>query len=254
MPTSHTLRAAQNRALRAAAKAQPEVKLDPKFYQRVALQIKEHNHSIWAGIASTGMAVVGTGVVVTSVANVADPSKFFQDRSQWNEALAELKLAAWDVWISYFSLVSPYWGGHASETVQRYLRFELIGMFDEVGRVVVEFSTLMTDLAWHVTEYDLAVVGMWVIFGTAFNKLLPFRATMVGAATLSAVSLTFLTALTALLKQLISDVKALDVKLETLGHKIIELRSLFHVGEKKLHLQAPGTDIKLWKPTTAESP
>ncbi|MEV2267741.1 hypothetical protein [Nonomuraea africana] len=250
---SPTVRAAQNRAARAAQLAgRNQVKVDPDFFKRVINLIKTHNRPILAGLAASGLAVAGAAMVVAAVGNASDPRKFFEDRSMWNEMLGDLKLSAWDVWISFFSLISPYWVGHASETVQRYLRFELIGMFDELGRVATEMSTTMTSLAWDVVEYDLKLVSLLVVAGTAFKALLPFRASPVGRLALGATAVTFLSLLASLLQEFAGKIKALDLKLETLGHKIFELRGLFSVGEDKLHLQAPGTDPDLWEPVTKE--
>ncbi|MFE3448592.1 hypothetical protein ACFXJ8_06605 [Nonomuraea sp. NPDC059194] len=255
---SHTLRAAQSRENRMARLAARQatlnhVKVDPGFFQRVMKLVKAQSRPIYAGLATCGLVTVGTVMIVAAVGNASDPRKFFEDRSMWNEMLGDLKLSAWDVWISFFSLISPYWVGHASETVQRYLRFELIGMFDELGRVATEMSTTMTSLAWDVVEYDLKLVSLLVSAGTAFMALLPFSATPVGKLTLGVAAVAFLTLLSSLLQEFAGKIKALDLKLETLGHKIFELRGLFSVGDDKLHLQPPGSDPALWKPIQGAS-
>ncbi|GLW12863.1 hypothetical protein Misp01_79910 [Microtetraspora sp. NBRC 13810] len=230
-----------------------QAKVDPGFFQRVMKLIKAHNRPIYAGLAVSGLAVTGTAMVAAAVGNMSNPFRFFEDRGVWNEMLGDLKLSAWDVWVSYFSVVSPYWGGHASETVQRYLRFQLIGMFDELGRVATEMSNTLTGLAWDVVEYDLKLVALLVSAGTAFAALLPFRTLPAVKIALGGVAITFLTLLTSLIDEFIKKIKALDLKLQTLGQKIFELRGLFTVGDDKLHLQPPGFDPNLWEPVTMES-
>ncbi|MBB6346709.1 hypothetical protein ACWGH8_28230 [Nonomuraea muscovyensis] len=252
--SSHNLRYAQNRVERLAAQQARlnQVKVDPDFFKRVLNLAKTHNRPIYAGLATSGLVIAGTAMVVAAVGNASDPRRFFDDRSMWNEMLGDLKLSAWDVWISFFSLVSPYWVGHAAETVQRYLRFELIGMFDELGRVATEMSNTLTSLAWDVVEYDVKLVTLLVSAGTAFTALLPFSAIPAVKLTLGVAAVAFLSLLSSLMQEFIGKVKALDLKLEALGHKIFELRSLFSVGDDKLHLQPPGSDPGLWKPVTGE--
>lgn len=252
-----TVQAAQNRAAQAARKAAREavpkavpeaVRVDPDFFKRVMKLIKTHKRPISAGLAMSGLTLIGTAVIVAAVGNASDPRKLFEDRSMWNEMLGDLKLSAWDVWISFFSLVTPYWVGHAAETVQRYLRFELIGMFDELGRIATEMSSTLTSLAWDIVEYDGKLVELLVMAGGAFALLLPFSANPIGKSLLGAAAVAFLTLLVKLILEFVGKVKALDLKLEALGHKMFELRGLFSVGADKLHLQSPGSDPSLWKP------
>ncbi|MFG3437845.1 hypothetical protein ACGF0J_11460 [Nonomuraea sp. NPDC047897] len=250
----HTLGSAKNRMERLAAQQARlnQVKVDPDFFRRVLNLAKAHNRPIYAGLATSGLVVAGTTMVVAALGNVSDPRRFFDARSRWNEMLSGLKLSAWDVWISFFSLVTPYWVGHAAETVQRYLRFELIGMFDELGRVATEMSNTLTSLAWDVVDYDVKLVTLLVSAGTAFTALLPFSAVPAVKLTLGVAGIAFLSLLASLMQEFIGKIKALDLKLEALGHKIFELRSLFAVGGDKLHLQPPGSDPGLWKPVTRE--
>ncbi|MFC4112059.1 hypothetical protein [Nonomuraea zeae] len=264
---SQTLRYSTNRVERLAAKqaatnattnaatnaATSQVKVDSAFFQRVRKLIQTHGRPAHAMVTVSGLTIAGGALVLAAIGNAADPQRYFSDRSMWNEMLGDLKLSAWDVWISYFSQISPYWEGHASETVQRYLRFELIGMFDELGRVATEMSGLMSSLAWDVTEYDVKLVTLLVSAGTAYKTLLPFSATPGGKLTLGLAAVAFLGLLAALLQEFVGKVKSLDGKLETLGHKIFELEGLFSVGQEKLHLQPPGYDVGLWEPITKEA-
>jgi hypothetical protein len=196
----------------------------------------------------SGLAVTGTAVVVAAIANVSNPSQFYKDRSLWNELLGDLKLSAWDVWVSFFSMVTPYWLGHGADTVQRYIRFQLIGMFDELGRVATEMSNVLTGLAWDIAEYDLKLVGLLVSASAAFTALLPLSATPAGKLTLGAACVTFLTLLSNLMQDFMGRIRALDLKLQTVGHKVFELRGLFHLESDKLHLKDTGTDPNLWQP------
>ncbi|MCP2347803.1 hypothetical protein [Nonomuraea roseoviolacea] len=246
-------RAAEEAARRAAEQATAaQVEVDPRFFKRVMALVGENKRPVFTGLAGAGLLVAGGAMVVAAIRNAADPRGFFQDRSKWNEILGDLKLSAWDVWITYFSEVAPYWMGHGSETVQRYLRFELIGMFDELGRVATEISSTLTSLAWDVMDYDMKLVGLLLEAGTVFTVLLPFRATVPGKIALGAAATGFLKLLLDLMKEFAGKMKALDLKLETLGHKVFELRGLFSVGDGKLHLKPVGYDANLWVPVTKE--
>ncbi|MER6950850.1 hypothetical protein ABT294_43230 [Nonomuraea sp. NPDC000554] len=230
-----------------------QVKVDPKFFERLMTLIRSHQRPVVTGVALGGFLAAGGALIAAAMWHTADPYKFFEDRSTWNEMLGDLKLSAWDVWITYFSEVSPYWMGHASETVQRYLRFELIGMFDELGRIATEISGTLTSLAWDVMDYDMKLVTLLAGAGAFFTLLLPIRATVAGRIALGAAALAFLKMLWSLIEEFIGKIKALDLKLETLGHKIFELRGLFSVGDSKLHLKPVGYDVNLWVPVTKES-
>ncbi|MFD8528148.1 hypothetical protein ACFV0L_12130 [Streptosporangium canum] len=245
--------AQQRMALREAEWAKAtQIKADPKFFERLTTTVNASKRPLLTGFAGAGLLAVGGALALYAIRHMADPGKFFDDRSRWNEMLGDLKLSAWDVWITYFSEVSPYWKGHASETVQRYLRFELIGMFDELGRIATEVSGILSSLAWDVMDYDMKLGELLVGSVGFFTLLLPFRATMAGRMALGAASLVVIKLLWSLIGEFVAKIKALDGKLETLGHKIFELRGLFNLGEK-LHLKPVGYDPNLWVPVTGES-
>ncbi|SFI13364.1 hypothetical protein SAMN05216275_101300 [Streptosporangium canum] len=245
--------AQQRMALREAEWAKAtQIKADPKFFERLMTTVNASKRPFLTGCAGAGLLAVGGALALYAIRHMADPGKFFDDRNRWNEMLGDLKLSAWDVWITYFSEVSPYWKGHASETVQRYLRFELIGMFDELGRIATEVSGILSSLAWDVMDYDMKLGELLVGSVGFFTLLLPFRATMAGRMALGAASLVVIKLLWSLIGEFVAKIKVLDGKLETLGHKIFELRGLFNLGEK-LHLKPMGYDPNFWVPVTKES-
>ncbi|MFI7055949.1 hypothetical protein ACWDOR_07225 [Streptosporangium canum] len=230
-----------------------QARVDAKFFDRMWSQLKPGSQRIVKAMTVGGLAVVGIPLVVTALMHVADPSKYFDDRSTWNEMLEDLKVSAWDVWITYFSEVAPYWRGHASETVQRYLRFELIGMFDELGRIATEISGTLTTLAWDIVDYNTSLVDLVTSCAPILLALVPFAGTLPGKALLMAAAFGFLKLLWGLVKEFLGKIKSLDLKLETLGHKMFELRGLFNVGDNKLHLKPVGYDPNLWVPVTKEN-
>ncbi|MET8385306.1 hypothetical protein ABZV14_20140 [Streptosporangium canum] len=230
-----------------------QVRVDSSFFDRMWNQLKPGSQKAVKAITVGSLAVVGIPLVVTALMHVADPFTYFDDRSTWNEMLEDLKVSAWDVWITYFSEVAPYWMGHASETVQRYLRFELIGMFDELGRIATEISGTLTTLAWDIVDYNTSLVDLVTSYGPILLALVPFAGTLPGKALLVAAAFGFLKLLWGLVKEFIGKIKSLDLKLETLGHKMFELRGLFNVGDNKLHLKPVGYDPDLWVPVTKES-
>ncbi|WP_327092408.1 hypothetical protein OIE66_17700 [Nonomuraea sp. NBC_01738] len=216
--------------------------------------ITAHKRPVMIGVTGGGLVVAGGLVVTAALANMANPEQYFDDRDTWNTMLTDLKLSAWDVWISYFAEVSPYWNGHASETVQRYLRFQLIGMFDELGRVDAEIGNVLTDLGWEIADYDTKVVELFFKSSTVFTVLLPFGRHPLGRLALGAAAIAFIGYFIDVLQEFLSKIKGLDKNLLGLRHKINELNGLFSVGDGKLHLQAPGKDLNLWVPVTKEHP
>ncbi|MEV4187121.1 hypothetical protein AB0J28_37410 [Streptosporangium canum] len=230
-----------------------QVRVDSSFFDRMWNQLKPGSQRIVKALTIGGLAAVGIPLVITALMHVGDPSKYFDDRSTWNEMLEDLKVSAWDVWITYFSEVAPYWMGHASETVQRYLRFELIGMFDELGRIATEISGTLTTLAWDIVDYNTSLVDLVTSCAPILLALVPFAGTLPGKALLMAAAFGFLKLLWGLVKEFLGKIKSLDLKLETLGHKMFELRGLFNVGDNKLHLKPVGYDPNLWVPVTKEN-
>ncbi|MER5319641.1 hypothetical protein [Streptosporangium roseum] len=230
-----------------------QVKVDSKFFDRMWGQLKPGAQKVVRGMVLGGLAGVGIPLVITALVHVANPLSYFDDRSTWNEMLEDLKVSAWDVWITYFSEVAPYWKGHASETVQRYLRFELIGMFDELGRIATEISGTLSTIAWDIVDYTTSLVDLVTSSAPVFLALLPFAGTFPGKAALAAAGFAFISLLWNLVEKFLGKIKSLDQKLETLGHKMFELRGLFNVGDNKLHLKPVGYDLNLWVPVTKES-
>jgi hypothetical protein len=230
-----------------------QAKVDSKFFDRMWNQLKPGAQKIVKFGALGSLAVVGIPLIITAIWHVGDPTKFFDDRDTWNGMLEDLKVSAWDVWITYFSEVAPYWMGHASETVQRYLRFELIGMFDELGRIATEISGILTTLAWDAVDYIISLVDLVTTYGPVLLALAPFAGTLPGKAVLTAAAFGFLTLLWGLVKEFIGKLKSLDLKLKTLNDKMFELRGLFNVGDNKLHLKPVGYDPDLWVPVTKEN-
>ncbi|GAA4226137.1 hypothetical protein FHR32_003984 [Streptosporangium album] len=229
-----------------------QAKVDAKFFDRLWKELTPAHRKVLKGLTYAGL-VVGIPMVGYAVWHVGDPINYFDGRNTWNEMLSDLKDSAWDVWITYFSEVSPYWMGHASETVQRYLRFELIGMFDELGRIAVEISTTMSSLAWDITDYNISLVDLMTVFGPTLMIIMPFAGTLPGRAVLVAACFAFLKFLWGLIKELISKMKALDGKLQALNHKMNELQGLFNVGDNKLHLKPVGSDVNFWVPLSKET-
>lgn len=228
-----------------------QAKVDTKFFDKLWKELSPLQQNTVKAMTGAGV-LIGIGMIGYAMWHVGDPVYYFEGRSTWNEMLIELKDSAWEVWLTFFSQVTPYWMGHASETVQRYLRFELTGMFDELARIIVEVSSTFSTLAWDIVDYNTNLVNLMVAFGPAFLIMLPFAGTVLGRALLTAACFAFLKLLWGLITEFKGKMKSLDNRLEAFFVKMADLRGLFNQSSNILHLSPVGSDINFWVPLAKE--
>ncbi|MFI6451998.1 hypothetical protein ACIBF6_10615 [Streptosporangium amethystogenes] len=232
---------------------------DPGFFKNVITQIRAHDQPVRAGLLVAGFGVGGTALLTAAALNLGNPALFVFRRDDWKEMLGHLKGSAWDVWLFYFSDVSPQWKGHAVETLQQYLRFKLIGMFDQLGAITKDMSSTMHGQYKEVLEYDMSLVGMWAAASPVFKMLLPASSTPLGRVALVAHAGVFLTAVGTLLKQFADVYNKYEGDLNDLELKITDLKGAFYnmgnpsMGARDLHVDSDIVgDLRNWRLATEE--
>jgi hypothetical protein len=231
---------------------------DPGFFKNVVAQVRSHNHPIRLGLTMSGLGVAGGALVVASVLNLGNPFLFYDRRETWKELHGNLKGAAWDVWITYFSEISGNWKGHAVETLQQYLRFKLIGMFDQLGSIAKDMTGTMHSQYKEVLEYDLSAAALWATAAPIFKALIQMSSHPVGRVALMTQAGVFLTAAGNLLKQFADVYNKYESELKDLELKLHELRGIFYnmgnpdMGARNLHVHPDIQKIHHWQPASAE--
>lgn len=231
---------------------------DPGFFKNVVAQVRSHNKPIRLGLAMSGFGAAGGALVVASVVNLGNPFLFYDRRERWMELHGHLKGSAWDVWITYFSVISGNWKGHAVETLQQYLRFKLIGMFDQLGSIAKDMTGTMNSQYKEVLEYDLSAAAMWATAAPVFKALTKMSAHPVGRVALMTQAGVFLTAAGTMLKQFADVYNKYESELKDLALKLDEVQGIFYkmgnpdMGARDLHVHPDVEKIDHWQPASAE--
>ncbi|MEU0566629.1 hypothetical protein ABZ297_14720 [Nonomuraea sp. NPDC005983] len=231
---------------------------DPGFFKNVIAQMKRYDGPITLGLSLSGVGWAGWAIKAAVVANVGNPFLFSNQRDTWREIHGHLKGSAWDVWLTYFNDVSPNWKGHAVETLQQYLRFKLIGMFDQLGNISKELSGTMHNQYKEVLEYDMAAFGMWTINGPIFKALSKLSAHPAGRVALMTQTGVFLTMAGTLLKQFVDIYRTNEGELNSLQLKVMDLKGAFYNGgdpangARDLHVDKDVANPAYWEIVTEE--
>ncbi|MFB4292809.1 hypothetical protein ACBI99_34555 [Nonomuraea sp. ATR24] len=231
---------------------------DPGYFKKLITQIRAHNQPIQMGLAVSGFGLAGVALLSASVVNLGNPFLFYDRRETWKEMHDTLKGSAWDVWITFFHEVSPNWKGHAVDTLQQYLRFKLIGMFDQLGAVAKDMSGTMHNQYKEVLGYDMSAAALWAMSAPVFTALTKMSAHPVGRVALMAQAGVFLTAAGNLLKQFADVYNKYESDLNDLQLKINDLEGLFYkmgnpaLGTRDLHFDQSVSEVENWRPATAE--
>lgn len=223
-------------------------------FKKLLEDVRGHSNPIKVGLSTAGFGVAGTVLMLAVVSNLGNPVLFSDRREEWKAQLEGLKGAAWDVWLSYFSDVAPAWRGHAVEIFQQYLRFKLIGMFDQLAAIAKEMSGTMNNQYKEVLTYDFSALALAATAAPVFRALLKFSAHPVGRVALLSQSVIFLGAAANMVKQFADTFNKYQSELNDLELKLTDLTGIFYlmgnpaVGPRELHMDPNVTDIKLWTP------
>ncbi|WP_188191139.1 hypothetical protein [Nonomuraea sp. SYSU D8015] len=201
------------------------------------------------------MGLLGAGAIALDVAatlNLGNPFLFYDRRETWKEMSGSLEGSRSNLWRGYFDNVSPNWKGHASEMLQQYVRFNVNGLFSQLGKVSDDMSSSMQSQFKEVAEYDLSVLGLYASQAPILRTLASMSAHPVARATLVAQTGLFMGALGNLLKQFADIYVTNEGELNKLELKLNDLRGAFYnsgnpeLGARDLDLSGNIENKDIW--------
>ncbi|MFE0156752.1 hypothetical protein ACFWY5_57175 [Nonomuraea sp. NPDC059007] len=233
---------------------------DPGFFRNLIAQVRNHNQPIRLGLAMSGAGAAGGALLVASLLNLGNPKLYSDRRETWKELHGNIKGSAWDVWITYFSEISGNWKGEAVETFQQYLRFKLIGMFDQLAGLAEDLSGAMDSQYKEVLQYDLSAAALWGLSAPIFAGLIEMSAHPVGRVALMTFAGLFLTAAGNLLVQFADVYNKNESTLLDLELKLHDVKGIFYtmgrpdMGARNLTVNPDIEDVRHWQPAFAREP
>ncbi|MEV4104970.1 hypothetical protein AB0J42_32420 [Nonomuraea sp. NPDC049649] len=231
---------------------------DPGFFKRLVTQLNPLRQTTRGAMLLSGLGVAALAMDVAATANLGNPFLFYDRRETWKEMSGSLEGGKWNVWRGYFDDVAPNWKGQASSMLNQYVRFNVTGLFDQLGKVGDEMSGAMHNQFKEVLEYDLSVLGLYAGSAPILRALAAMSAHPVGRVALMTQVGVFTTALGNLVKQFADVYNSYEGDLNKLELKLNDLRGAFYrsgdpdLGPRDLGLSStiedPGRTGDLWVP------
>lgn len=239
---------------------------DPGFFRKLLTNLNPLRQQTRAAMALSGVGLFALAMDVAATLNLGNPFLFYDRRETWKELSGNLKGARSDVWYGFFGQegtgeggMSSHWTGEAKSALASYIRFNLTGLYDELGKVSDQSSETMNNLYTEVLEYDQSVFGFYattgpVLWSVAQMSANPMaRGILIGAVTTAAGALGFL------VKQYMDIFNVYEKQLNQQELKLNELRSLFYNSGDPARgprstlgldptIEAPGNPNDYWKP------
>ncbi len=179
----------------------PQPRTDPGFYKRLISELNPRRQITRSASVISGLGVAALALDVAATLNLGNPFLFYDRREQWKEMAGQLEGGRSDLWRSFFDEVSPNWKGHAVDTLQRYIRFNVDILYNKLGEVSKEMSGAMHSQYKEVLEYDLSVFGLYATSAPVLRTVATLSAHPVGRAALMAQVGLFMSAAGNLVKQ-----------------------------------------------------
>ncbi|MFE3455697.1 hypothetical protein ACFXJ8_42990 [Nonomuraea sp. NPDC059194] len=214
-------------------------------------------------MAMSGLGVAVLALDVAATLNLGNPFLFYDRREQWKDIAGLLEGNRSDLWRSYFDDIAPHWNGNAVETLQQYIRFNINGLYSQLGKISGEMSSTMQGQLKEVTEYDLSVFGLYAASAPVLRAVAAMSLNPVGRVALMTTVAAFTGALGNIVKQFADVYYSYDSDLNKLELKLNELKGAFYqsgnpaMGPRALNLtptiEDPTRVSKNWIPATKES-
>ncbi|MFI7698243.1 hypothetical protein [Nonomuraea sp. NPDC049480] len=231
---------------------------DPGFFKRVIVQLNPLRQTARSAMLMSGLGVAALSLDVAATLNVGNPFLFYDRRETWKEMSGSLEGNRSNLWRGYFDNVSPNWKGHASEMLQQYIRFNVNGLFSQLGKISDEMSGSMHTQFKEVAEYDVSVLGLYASQVPILRALASMSAHPVGRAALMANVGIFAGGLGNLLKQFADIYITNEGELNKLELKLNDLRGAFYnsgkpeLGARDLNLSGGIENNDIWVPATEQ--
>ncbi|MGI5269175.1 hypothetical protein ACQEUU_08500 [Nonomuraea sp. CA-218870] len=231
---------------------------DPGFFKRLVTQLNPLRQTTRGAMLLSGLGGGALAMDVAATANLGNPFLFYDRRETWKEMSGSLEGDRANLWRGYFDDVSPHWKGQAAGMLQQYIRFNVNGLFGQLGKVGDEMSGAMHGQFKEVLEYDLSVIGLYAGSAPILRTLTSMSAQPVARVALMTQVGVFTTALGNLVKQFADVYNSYEGDLNKLELKLNDLRGAFYEsgdpgrGARDLRLsptiEDPGAVRDLWVP------
>ncbi|WP_157249296.1 hypothetical protein [Nonomuraea typhae] len=241
----------------------PAVRTDPGWFKRLITNLNPLRQNNRTAMAMSGLGVAALALDVAATLNLGNPFLFYDRREQWKDMGSLLSGNRADLWRSYFDVISPNWKGQAVETLQQYVRFNINGLYSELGKMTGEMSGTMHRQFKEVGEYDLSVFGLYATSAPILRTLASASFHPVGRVALMTQAGIFMSALGNLVKQFADVYYTYEGDLNTIELKLNELRGAFYksgnpdLGPRSLNLtpsiEDPALVSQNWIPFTKET-
>ncbi|MFD2355679.1 hypothetical protein ACFSTC_50020 [Nonomuraea ferruginea] len=234
---------------------------DPGFFKRLVTQLNPLRQTTRGAMMLSGLGLGALAMDVAATANLGNPFLFYDRRETWKEMSGSLEGNRSNLWRGYFGDISPNWNGQAAGMLQQYVRFNVNGLFSQLGKVSDEMSGTMHGQYKEVLEYDLSVMGLYAASAPILRTLAAMSAHPVAKVALATQVGVFTTALGNLVKQFADIYNSYEGDLNKLELKLNDLRGAFYnsgdpnLGARELNLSDTIEDATvddMWVPAVQD--
>ncbi|MET9067301.1 hypothetical protein [Streptosporangium sandarakinum] len=222
--------------------AVPQPRTDPGFYRRLIAELNPLRQTTRSAMAISGLGLAALAIDVVATLNLGNPFLFYDRREQWKDMSGLLEGHRTNLWRSFFDDIAPNWSGRAVETLQQYIRFNVNGLYSQLGKISDEMSGVMHGQYKEVLEYDLSVFGLYATSAPMLRTVATMSAHPVGRVALMTQVGLFMSAAGNLVKQFADVYNSYESDLNKLELKLNDLRGAFYesgdpaLGARDLHL------------------
>jgi hypothetical protein len=201
---------------------------DPGFFRRLVNELNPLRQTTRSAAVMSGLGVAALAMDVAATLNLGNPFLFYDRRETWKDMSGLLAGAKEDVRRSLFEDITPNWSGQASTMLVQHVRFNVNGLYSQLGTVSDQSSGTMQSLYKEVLEYDLSVFALYAANAPVLSAVAKMSAHPVGRAALIKTVGVFATALGVLLSQFADVYNAYEGELNKQELALNDLRGAFY--------------------------
>ncbi|MBB6350661.1 hypothetical protein ACWGH8_11740 [Nonomuraea muscovyensis] len=241
----------------------PAQRTDPGFYKRLIAGLNPLRQTTRAAMAMSGLGIAALALDVAATLNLGNPFLFYSRREQWKDMSGLLEGTRSDLWRSFFDDIAPNWHGQAVTMLQQYVRFNVNGLYSQLGKISDEMSGAMHGQYKEVLEYDLSVFGLYATSAPILRTVAAMSFHPVGRVALMTQVGLFMSAAGNMVKQFADVYNSYEGDLNKLELKLNDLRGAFYksgnpeMGARDLHLspmiEDPARVDDFWIPASKDA-